>query len=302
MDNNVIKTMQEHPEEVWLKVADLVGGIAQEHAKVFARLEFSTPDECPWNPCGCLWVVFSKDYEFSCRICAKADDTTRFRKAIEQITGEKIAVSFFVDASLPSRQYTQAESRYSVREPEPPKSRTNLRQPEIKWLAREKKDRLVDRLVVACPFCSTHTLAKQARDADSSLTVAFVCKSCGSVFGFTIEWDGAAWTYKQAAEESNDKCESPIEKMFWKAVQDIKLDLQPQVEVGKYRVDFGNLARKIGVEIDGHEYHKTKEQRTADAKRERDLRRLGWQIIRFTGSEVYRNATKCVREVADFLQ
>lgn len=51
------------------------------------------------------------------------------------------------------------------------------------------------------------------------------------------------------------------------------------------------------IEIDGHESHKTKEQRTSGAKRERDLKELGWYVIRFTGTEIYKDVEECVKHV-----
>jgi very-short-patch-repair endonuclease len=97
-------------------------------------------------------------------------------------------------------------------------------------------------------------------------------------------------------------CESPMECAFWSAAY-YELSkygrLTPQLEVGPYRLDFalqgGDL--KVAIEIDGHEHHKTKDQRAADYKREHYLQKCGWFIIRFTGSSVYKDAQWSVSEV-----
>lgn len=97
------------------------------------------------------------------------------------------------------------------------------------------------------------------------------------------------------------ECESPIEEQFYAKAKLLGLVLVPQYEIisdgHKFRADFAIPSKDIAIEIDGHEYHKTKEQRTSDAKRERALQKEGWQVIRFTGSEVFANCDKCVREV-----
>ena len=64
------------------------------------------------------------------------------------------------------------------------------------------------------------------------------------------------------------------------------------VVIGPYKVDFtyGDCV----IELDGHEYHKTKEQRDHDYKRERYLQKLGYNVIRFTGTEVFLDDRKCV--------
>jgi hypothetical protein len=72
-----------------------------------------------------------------------------------------------------------------------------------------------------------------------------------------------------------------------------------------YRFDFvvltfdtaGNIISII-VEVDGHDFHeRTKEQAQRDKSRDRSAQREGWHVLRFTGSEVFRDAARCVDEV-----
>lgn len=93
------------------------------------------------------------------------------------------------------------------------------------------------------------------------------------------------------------KLESPIEEMFWDAAAGILDDLEPQYKAGPFRIDFAIPDRSIAIELDGHDYHKTKKQRTSDAQRERYLIENGWQVIRFTGTEVFKDVAGCVRQV-----
>lgn len=47
-----------------------------------------------------------------------------------------------------------------------------------------------------------------------------------------------------------------------------------------------------------HEFHeKTREQARRDRARERALQATGIVVIRFTGSEIWRNPSKCAEEV-----
>jgi very-short-patch-repair endonuclease len=97
------------------------------------------------------------------------------------------------------------------------------------------------------------------------------------------------------------RCESPVEAAFWSAAyfELSKLGrLTPQIKVGSYRLDFGLEARalKLAIEIDGHDFHSTKEQKAADYQRDRYLQSQGWRVIRFSGSEVYQDASKCALE------
>ena len=85
-------------------------------------------------------------------------------------------------------------------------------------------------------------------------------------------------------------------------------DLQAQFPIGLNIVDFYfELLLPItiisfAVEIDGHEYHKTKEQRYHDYMRERKLQAKGIIVVRFTASEVFVNADLCVEELHNIMK
>lgn len=92
--------------------------------------------------------------------------------------------------------------------------------------------------------------------------------------------------------------ESPIEKKLLFAIDSsLMTECQIQIPIGRYRVDFGFPKIKLAVECDGHEYHSTKDQRGRDASRDRCLMEHGWKTIRFTGTEIYRDATVCASEL-----
>lgn len=68
---------------------------------------------------------------------------------------------------------------------------------------------------------------------------------------------------------------------------------------GEMVIDVGLLSesRRVAVELDGHDFHeRTKEQARRDRARERRLIAMGWTVVRFTGSEVYQDAERSVRE------
>lgn len=93
------------------------------------------------------------------------------------------------------------------------------------------------------------------------------------------------------------KCESPAEIVFLTAAYERIEGLIPQYVVPRYRLDFAVPDKLIAIEIDGHDYHKTKNQRTYDAKRDRELSIGGWKVVRFTASEIFQNAPGCVDDI-----
>lgn len=126
-------------------------------------------------------------------------------------------------------------------------------------------------------------------------------------------------------EMNNKAIESPIEQLFFiewnfRDMRDLPFLLCPQFQhesTGKYRIDFvidfmikfiergrewlETIEKidfpKLGIEIDSHLWHeKTKEQVQYHKERERFLIANGWKLLRFTGSEVFKDPFKCVEE------
>lgn len=86
------------------------------------------------------------------------------------------------------------------------------------------------------------------------------------------------------------------------------LSIVPQAAIGPYRIDIALYEKwydgsevKLAIECDGHEFHqRTKEQAARDKRRDRFLLSQGWTPLRFTGSEIHRDAAQCVEEIVSF--
>ena len=101
---------------------------------------------------------------------------------------------------------------------------------------------------------------------------------------------------------------SVIEKLFWAAY--LRLEPSPlsglQMEYavaceGAGRlcyIDFALPEKKIGIELDGYEFHSDPGTFHEDRERELDLQMLGWTLFRFSGRMVKNNADKCVKRAA----
>lgn len=103
------------------------------------------------------------------------------------------------------------------------------------------------------------------------------------------------------------------------------LTIEPQAKIGKFRVDFrltrilmvpdfGSLdpkgvpgakliRRELLVECDGHEFHDaTKERAAKDKARDRELQSAGYNLFRFTGSEIWNKPLTCAKQILDHLE
>jgi very-short-patch-repair endonuclease len=90
---------------------------------------------------------------------------------------------------------------------------------------------------------------------------------------------------------------SPVEKCFLLAAAGQLPGLRCQYQIGNYYIDFAIPEKKIAIEIDGHKWHATQEQRERDNARARYIMQQGWVVIRFTGREVFQAPEFCVQEV-----
>ena len=86
---------------------------------------------------------------------------------------------------------------------------------------------------------------------------------------------------------------------FW-AVPQLPVELDGR----SYRVDFAFVPQAgcgcppFAIELDGHDFHeRTKEQAKRDKERDRAFQRAGWTVVSFSGSEVWADPFRCVREV-----
>lgn len=123
--------------------------------------------------------------------------------------------------------------------------------------------------------------------------------------------------------EGINLCESPVERMLFLSLKHVLINnygdymyiLTPQkkVDSGKkvYRADFvlnlasdvTNSAVEYVIEVDGHAFHeKTKAQVAKDKKRDRDLSRKFDGVLRFSGSEVYKNPIEVADEAVSIMR
>lgn len=108
------------------------------------------------------------------------------------------------------------------------------------------------------------------------------------------------------------KYESPIEKLLAGAIhlhagifamehatQDLFCELRSQVDISGYRVDLMLIGTHcaVAIECDGHDFHeKTKKQASRDKARDRAITAAGYSVMRFTGSEIWRDPFACAGE------
>jgi very-short-patch-repair endonuclease len=84
-----------------------------------------------------------------------------------------------------------------------------------------------------------------------------------------------------------DPFDSVFEQRVFREIKQRGYHVVPQHKVGSRSLDLvvtGNGGR-LAVECDGHYWHTSPSQQISDARRDRELRRMGWDLIRVRESE-----------------
>lgn len=89
--------------------------------------------------------------------------------------------------------------------------------------------------------------------------------------------------------------ESPIEKKMVFELERVGFECVNQLKISTIRVDIAIPKFKMIVECDGRDYHLDKEK---DRIRDQICSKYGWEVVRFTGTEIFMDAPRLARELA----
>lgn len=106
------------------------------------------------------------------------------------------------------------------------------------------------------------------------------------------------------AEEVNDLYDtSPVEEKMYRALKRRHINPERQWYVWVHRqaycLDFCIFCQKanIDLECDGERYHALPDALTKDRLRNNQLASVGWSVLRFSSTEIYRNLRDCLNVV-----
>ena len=92
------------------------------------------------------------------------------------------------------------------------------------------------------------------------------------------------------------------EQVLWRAIRGQRLGpgvcVKRQVVIGRFIADFAVPSARIVIEVDGPCHAR---QRSADARRDRVLARLGWRVLRVSAADVCRDVEGVVGVVREAL-
>jgi very-short-patch-repair endonuclease len=95
--------------------------------------------------------------------------------------------------------------------------------------------------------------------------------------------------------------ESPLERRLADALDSQRIPYEREFAVSRMHVDFAFPHAHLAVECDGIRYHGSADARARDARRDAQLARYGWRVLRFTGDEIHSDIDGCIRKIRDAL-
>lgn len=112
------------------------------------------------------------------------------------------------------------------------------------------------------------------------------------------------YTYRvEKPENASVPLGSRVEDMLYEALVEKRLHVHRQYRQGTYLLDFALFREglRLNIEVDGRDFHTdaTGDRLEADFRRDQELSRAGWQILRFWASEIMFNLDNCVAIVLD---
>lgn len=118
-------------------------------------------------------------------------------------------------------------------------------------------------------------------------------------------WQVKTRQHKAYSRPQKSSIGSPIEDLFEKALKKAGVVYRKQVKVhieGEIFTipDFVIDDPKIAIYCDGSEFHSATQRIMKDKQQDRILQSKGYIVLRFSGSEIFHNAGKCVRELLAF--
>lgn len=178
---------------------------------------------------------------------------------------------------------------------------------EHKWLKRDLN--------------AFHSLPEQAQDIYLSYFLDLEVRNADGRFDEMMRFKDILCIIPEEVQ----LCQSPIEKTLYCAILFLR-DLgqykrfshlycvEPQYKIRTEKqnriMDFAIIDADtddqdivVFIECDGFDYHaKTKEQFTYTQQKDRELKTMGYNVLHFTGTEIYTNPLKCADEVWKFVK
>ena len=109
--------------------------------------------------------------------------------------------------------------------------------------------------------------------------------------------------YKKNTARSLRKNQSSFERILWQELRRKNMfgvKFRRQHPLGKYIADFFCFEKKLIIELDGP-FHEDKVRKIYDIRRQSELEKMGYKVIRFKNEEIINNFEKILTTIENLV-
>ena len=145
-----------------------------------------------------------------------------------------------------------------------------------------------------------HFCSKTCHDDYLRDYVTRICHHCGKEFELPT-WE----TKKGKGMFCSRYCyihyngESTLEAKMRHALEKLKVNFQQEVKFGKFHADFVIPEKKIVIECDSY-WHESKYVKERDDRKDTFLKKLGYQVFRFSETQIKKSVLECLQALQLF--
>lgn len=131
--------------------------------------------------------------------------------------------------------------------------------------------------------------------------ITLSCQICHKSFTVRAKRSNQKYCSRSCRTIGIGKTESYIEKAFAAALTSIALPYCSQYALGPYTIDFAIPEYHIAIECDGDYWHSQPSCIARDRRKDKYLMNLGWQVLRFSETEINTDLDRCLTVIKQAL-
>jgi very-short-patch-repair endonuclease len=162
-----------------------------------------------------------------------------------------------------------------------------------------------------CPICGKRFCSSQYMSNDIYCSRACYskrprtgtykpCRHCGTPF-YVIPAHVSKTHYCSRRCRLSHKGPSSIERLLQEELDRRNLPYESQYKIGRWSIDIAFPSQWLAIEADGDYWHSLPENQERDRRKDKVLRAHGWQVLRFTETEIQTSAAACIDRIIDHM-
>ncbi len=127
--------------------------------------------------------------------------------------------------------------------------------------------------------------------------VYHTCETCGKVERIQPSMTRANRRFCSVSCYRKSTGETSIEKTIRLQIEALNIPFAQEYKIGRYSIDFLLIGFNLVIEVDGTYWHRTPRQLASDNRKDANLAKLGYMVIRFSEQQIKEDVGRCVETI-----